>query len=1208
MSLLDRIHERVLIVDGAMGTQIQGLGLTDSDFGGPAFRMLTDILTFSHPDAVIDIHLSYLRAGAHAIETNTFGASPLRLSEYDLRELDVSRFAPVPGNLDLRCLTCDEFAYHLSRRAAEIACQAIELYRRESGFDRRDLFVLGVAGPSNRVLSSTDADLRRSSFDEIVANFYCQTRGLLDGGADAILFETQQDILEAKAGILGARKAIRESGKRTPVLCQVSVDAFSRMPIFNTDIHAALVAVQGLGIGAFGINCSIGPDLMAKTVETLSRVCPLPISVVPNAGLPVSEGGRTVFKFPPDRMAALLKEYVVEFGAAIVGGCCGTTPEHIAALAEAIGDTVPARRTPDRRVYVSGPQQAVLVDSAKGLFLIGERLNVRGSKKVRDAVENDSGIDHGALEEVVHDQVHELGLRVIDVCMDSNVVDTTETLKEVVHRQTTDFSGAMCLDSFSVEALIEAIKVYPGLPILNSISLEEVEPGVTKLDALLRATAEHHPMYIALATGPEGPAATAEGKADLAREIMARAAGYGVAPSQLFMDVNVFPIGSESDEAMNFALESLDAIPRIKAIHPDLWTICGVGNLTTGLAQKPYLRTVLTSIWLDEARQRGLDAVIINPNHYVVAADLDRRDYDLGRRVILEHDMDAFAALETIAEEKKGGQTSRRTSYDDLPPEQAICEKIKDGFKQREHGAVEVAGRTYRYADRIVRQATEVVSRHAPLDFINTHLMVAMNELGEGFARGEVSLPHLLKSADVMKQVMGFLEEYMRVSSGADAPGQLVRKGTVVLGTVYQDVHSIGKDLARTLLENYGYRVIDLGVMTPLDRYVDAAREHGADAIGMSALLVQTSNHMITVSRMMVEQGLAHIPVLIGGAPVNDRHAAYVAMAGSDDPARMRRNVFYCATAMDGVNVMNALMSGRDRDVEAFLETNRVRLLKSFARAERKAQQDEELLRSLPRRTVSFEHHALPPEPWVAYQVVRCTLKEFRPHIDRKTLFALNWKFGGATSRSRRGETPQKLETLFDEWIEHADHEKWVQPMGIWGIFPCRSEGDDVVVYDPVDFKTEMARFRFDVVIGGDRKDIVSGAQYFYPHTSDRFDAVGLQITTSGPQVDHQINKFRQDGDSEACLYLQGLSDRVAEDMAEHVHGLMRARLGFGPKHGIRWSPGYPAVTETAYNKVILDLLHADTLIGIRATEAGEFSPPGSTAALVCFHPDAKYT
>ncbi|MFO7975684.1 MAG: homocysteine S-methyltransferase family protein, partial [Candidatus Hydrogenedentota bacterium] len=1165
MHFLEALKEQILVFDGATGTEIQARGLSERDFGGSEYSMFTDLITFSRPDVLADIHRQYYAAGAHAIETNSFGASPFRLSEYDFRNLDLTHFAPLPFEQDIRTLSYEDFAYQLSKRAVEIACEARADYMRDTGYDGRPLYVIGSAGPSNRVVSSTEADLKRATFDEMVANFRVQVLGLIDGGADVILFETQQDILETKAAVMGARSAMEERGKRLPIMCQVTVDAFSKMQIFNTDIHAALVTMVGIGIDTFGINCSIGPDLMAKTVEKLAQFSPLPISVIPNAGLPVSENGRTVFKFPPDEMAEYLSRYVGEFGVNIIGGCCGTTPKHIEAMTAAVAGIRPTPRTPERTIFVSGPQQAVPLDSSDGLIMIGERLNVRGSKAVREAVEGDGPIDHHVLEEVIREQTVDLGVRIIDICMDSNVVDTAAALKEVVHKQTTDFIGAMSLDSFSIDALLEAVKVYPGRPIINSISMEEVEEGVTKADAILKATAAHHPMYIALATGPKGPGATGQQKVALAKQLVECAAQHGVTPDQLLLDMNVFPIGSESEEGMNFALESLEAIAGIKAIDEDLFTTCGVGNLTNGLAAKPYMRKVLTSVWLDEARKRGLDAAIVNPNHYVFVQDLDPADYKLGLRVILEHDMDAFEALEDIADRRKGVEVTRRSSYDELSPEEAICAKIKDGYKQRSEGVVELDGNEFSYNDRIVLQTAEAMQRHDPLEFINTHLMKAMNDLGDGFARGEVSLPHLLKSADVMKQVMGFLEAYMKRSAGMDVHDKVEYKGTIVLGTVHQDVHSIGKDLAKTLFENYGYRVIDLGVMTPLQAYIDAAKEHKVTAIGMSALLVQTSNHMIAVSRMMAEQGLGDLPILLGGAPVNWRHAAYVAMAGQDDAAKIRPNVFYCPTAMDGVNVMNKWVSTREQ--ASILEPNREKLLSNLERAKQTRDRDAQLLRELPPRIISFEKYRVPDSPWFRSETLHYSLRQLAPYLDTKTLFALNWKFGGTTSRQKRGETPEKLNTLFEEWINKADKAQWVRPQGVYGIYPCQSEGDEVIVYDPEHIDAELCRFGFTRVLGARRKDTICAAQYFYPRESGKMDAIGVQLTTSGAQVEAQIADFKAQGDSEAALYLQGLSDRVAEDMADRVHALLRDRFGAAPDRGIRWSPGYPAMADSHYNK-----------------------------------------
>lgn len=1207
MKFLDALKSHVLVLDGAMGTMIQDLSLTDIDFGGGEFRMLSDLITFSRPRELQEIHLKYFRSGANAVETNTFGASRLRLEEYDFKRLDTQAFAGIPTGLKLQDLSYDDFAYHLNRRAGEIARAALNQHKQDADYDGRPLFVVGSIGPSNWVLTSTNANLRRGNFDQILDNFYNQALGLIDGGCDVLLFETQQDPLELKAAIHGGQKAMREKGISLPIIAQVTVDPYAKMQIFNTDILAVMATVQGIGIDVFGINCSIGPDLMAKTVARLAQECSLPISVIPNAGLPVSENGRTVFKFTPDDLAAHLLRFVDEYGVNLVGGCCGTTPSHIAAIARVMHGKSPKPRAVKKRILISGPQNAVEIDSSVGLVRIAERLNVRGSKKVKDAVEGRDTIDFEVLEEVLNEQIKDLGATIVDVCMDSNQVNTEEVLVQVVQKLTTDFAGAMCLDSFSVEALLEAIRVYPGRPIINSISMEEYSPGLDKIDAVVSRTHQHNPIYIGLATGPKGPGATATEKVDLARQIFEKCRDkYGVRADQIIIDVNAFPIGAESDERMNFALESIRAIPLVKKIHPDLKVSMGVGNLTTGLGKKPYMRKVLTSVFVDEARKAGLDAAIINPDHYVPAESLDAKDVALALKVILERDMDAFAKLEVIAEERKGGPAAKKLAYDDMPLEQSICQKVKDGFKQRVPGRVSVGNFNYDYADVVVVQVAEALKIHKPLDFINLHLMVAMKELGDGFGRGEVSLPHLLKSADVMKQAMGYIEAYMRHESGTDPHDEIQYKGTVVVGTVYQDVHSIGKDLVKTLLENYGYRVIDLGVQTPLARFIEEAKAHNADAIGMSALLVQTSNHMITVAQMLQEAGLYKTDILIGGAPVNWRHAAYVSLHGQDNPDLMLPNVFYCPSGMDGVNTMNQLKESPEKR-KAMYASNLEKLKWNYEHAVRRKAEEEHLLKTLPRRQVSLVGITPREKYFTAPTRITMSLADLRPHIETKTLFSLNWRFGGTSSWEKKGVDDRKLELLLTDWIRMCDDKGWVVPQGAYGIFPCQSHDDEVVIYDPKNLSQEIARIPFTVVIGGKKEDVFSVAQYFLPRSSGRFDAIGLQISTGGVAVDAQIEKFKADHDSESAHLLQGLSDRVAEDVAGYLHQLMRARFGLKPNQGQRYSPGYPALREIKVNRVIADVLGAFQSLNVKLTDACEFDPPGTTGAVVCFHPQAAY-
>jgi 5-methyltetrahydrofolate--homocysteine methyltransferase len=1012
--------------------------------------------------------------------------------------------------------------------------------------------------------------------------------------------------LELKAAIHGGQRAMGERGVKLPIMAQVTVDAFGKMQIFNTDILSVLTTVQGIGIDVFGINCSIGPDLMRATVKKLSRFCPVAISVVPNAGLPVAEAGKTVFKLTPEELAAHLAEFVSVYGVNIVGGCCGTRPDHIRAIAAAVKGRKPAARVPEKKLFVSGPQNAVELDSSSALIRIGERLNVRGSLKVRQAVEEAKKVKFDALEEVVNEQVRDLGVPVIDVCMDSNLVNTEDMLVRVIQEMTTDFSGAMCIDSFSVEALLRAVEVYPGRPILNSISLEEYAPGLDKIDAVVGPTRQHDPVYVALTTGPQGPAITAEDKRDLAKKIFVKCRDkYGIRADQLIVDVNAFPIGSESDERVNFAMESLRAIPLVKALHPDLKLSMGVGNLTNGLASRPYMRQVLTSVFVDEARKVGLDAAIINPNHYVPVSSLDPHDYALALKVIQNRDMEAFAELEEIAERKKGGPGVKKLAYDALGLEEAICAKIKDGFKQRQAGEARLADFTYTYQDTIVAQVATALQKHAPLDFVNRYLMAAMKELGDGFGRGEVSLPHLLKSADVMKHAMAFIEAFLHHQSGQDVHQQLSYKGVVVLGTVYQDVHSIGKDLVKTLLENYGYRVIDLGVQAPLQLFLDKAREHDACAIGMSALLVQTSNHMITVAKMLREQGLEHLHVLIGGAPVSYRHAAYVSMWGQGDPDKLIPNVFYCPSGMDGVNVMNQLLESPAR-CEGLMGENAAKLRWHYQQALRASAKEEELLKTLPRRKVAFTGRASQAKPF-RLQVWRKTLAEIAAHLDVKTLFALHWNYGGHKSWAKKGVSEGSLKKQLAEWVRRCDASGWVSPAAACGLYPCYAEGDAVVLLDPSGGDEELTRIPFSVVIGGKKEDVFSLAQYFRGREAGGRDLIGIQITTGGAAADVQVQKFKDEGDMASALLLQGLSDRVAEDMAQIAHDHLRGLVGVPAKVGVRYSPGYPGLKEIHVNRTIFELLGASKHLGISLTAAAEFSPTGTTAAVVCFHPQAGY-
>jgi len=1181
---LGYVKDHVVFIDGAMGTMIQQLGLTPADFGGDAYLMLSDLLSFSRPDDLMDIHLQYLRAGAHAIETNTFGASALRLEEYDFSDLDTTAFRGVPEGVDLSSLSSHEMAREMSLAATAVARRAVEAHKADADYDGRPLYVVGSIGPSNYVLSPTDADLKRGTWELIEENFFHQVTALMDGGVDILLFETQQDILELKAAVSGAKRAMEAKGVRLPLMAQVTVNEFSRMQIFNTDIVAASTTIAACGVDVFGINCSIGPDLMEPTIKKLAETQEIPISVLPNAGMPESEFGRTVYKLGPDLFADQMEKFVKEYGVNMVGGCCGTSPNHIRAISERLKGVAPARRKPDGLLRLSGPQDSVVIEEGS-LLRIGERLNVRGSKKVRDAVESDGPMDVDALAEVVREQIEDLGTSVLDVCMDSNVVSTPEVLPAVIQAMTGDFRGVMSIDSFDPEALAEGVKAYPGRPLINSISMESVEGGISKAEQILKTTAFHSPLYIGLCADDTGPAQKSDEKVRIAKSMVAVCGKYGIAPRQLFVDINAFPIGSESEEGLNFALESLNSIPKIKALAPGLKTTIGVSNLTNGLAKKPYMRMVLTSVFLDEGKKLGLDAAIVNPNHYVPVESIDKKDYELALAIILKRDMDAFTDLEEVAEAKSGLRKVKKKNYDDLPAGEAVCERIKDGVREARPGTLTVRGTEFVYKDAVVLQAAEALKTIEPIDFISDHLMVAMEELGARFARGEVSLPHLLKSADVMKQVMIYIEAVLGTSEG----GAVTYKGTLVLGTVFQDVHSIGKDLTRTLLENYGYRVIDLGVQVPLVDFIETAKREKADAIGMSSLLVQTAGHMITVAAMAKAENL-DIPILIGGAPVNMKHAASVAMAGDENPETMRKDVFYCDSSMTCVNVMENLC-GEKR--ERFIAANGEVLKAAIGKKSKVNPAD------LPPLAISFEG--------LTDSICHGTMT-FVPRVEdiplnRKSLLALNWREGSRTKRRERGLTDEAADAEIDAWIKDAGDNGWVVPKGRVALYPCNSDGDDLVIYDPDAHGVELCRISMPLMSVHGKQ--VSLARYFRPTEDGLSDVVGFQMATAGLPSAKQVAAFQKTNESASAHLLQGVADRVAEDFAACLNDRIKKMAGFSNGTGKRFSPGYPGVNIEA-NRQIFDLLRGESL-GAVLTDAGGFYPTSSTAALVCFHPEVKY-
>ena len=1166
MNFLETIKKQIIVMDGAMGTMIQSLNLSDDDFGGKEFNILYDILVFSKKSSLKKMHTAYFKAGANCVETNTFGSNPFRLQEFNFKNINKKNLSDLPADFNINKADIKDISYKLSLLSSKTAKEALNDYKKLKEYDGRPLFVIGSIGPSNYVLSPTKAELKKSTFDEIKANFYIQAKGLIDGGCDVLLFETQQDVLELKAGIFGAQEAIRESKKKIPIMAQVTVDEFSRMQIFGTKIESVITTLSDIGIDTLGINCSLGPELMEDAIKKLSLYSKLPISVLPNAGMPILKQGIPVYDIAPKVFTKYLKNYITKYGINIVGGCCGTNPTHIKELASAVKDIKPKKREVSDKEFISGPQERVSLDSTKDIIRIGERLNVRGSKIVKQAVELETKVDFNALEKVASNQTKELGLKVLDVCMDSNIVNTQKTLGDVIYNLCIDFDGALSIDSFETQSLIEAVKKYPGKPIINSVSIEKIDKKESKIDIVLKQTACHSPYYVIMLADEEGPAKTCAKKIEIAEKSIKECKKYGVTPSQLFVDINAFPIGSETNKEENFALESLKSIKGIKKLNHKIKTIIGVGNLTNGLAKKAYMRLVLTSVFLDEGKKLGLDAAIVNPSHYVPVESIDKKDYKLGQQIILKKDMTAFEKLEEIAE-KKVGIKKKTVSYEKLTVKEKIYNKIKEARKEHQKGKVKVENLSFNYEDKIVLDVAEALKELKPLELINEYLIPAMKDIGDDFAEGKVSLPHLLKSADLMKYSMEFIENYMQKKEGRKLKK---KRGLIVLGTVYQDVHSIGKDLTKTLFENYNYEVIDLGVQIEPETFVSTIKKSKADAIGMSALLVQTASHMLTVSEIMSKENI-DIPILIGGAPINKNFAVDVAMAGKESVKEIKSNVFYCASSMDGINVLEKLNSNKKEEV---LEKNKKELTEIYKKVKEKK---KEIL-PLKKRAIKLNDKKLPDLNFK----IETVKKEWNiENLNIKALHSINWKL-------------KKIlpEEEISEWIEMAKKENITNAVGKIAFFECNSDGKDLIIYKP-GTNEEIEKISFKKLISKDKKEYYYISSYFLPKKKKKKDIVGFLISRAGIPNKEIKNRL----DNEASFMLTGISNRIAEDMANFLHQKI-AKKSLDKKLTSRYSPGYSALS-IKNNKVIYKLLKANK-IGIGITEAGEFLPLSTTAAIVC--------
>jgi len=1197
---LETLRSRILIYDGAMGTSIQAYDLGAEAFGGPTYAGCNDYLVITRPDLVAEIHRSFLAVGVDVIETNTFRSNRLTLREYQLQDRVIE----------------------INRAAAELARRCADAFATPE----RPRFVAGSIGPSGYLPSTNDPLLGQITYAELADVFREQAVGLLLGGVDVLLIETSQDILEVKAAVEGLKRARAEVGRRVPMQVQVSLDTSGRM-LLGTDISAILAILEPLGIDVIGLNCSTGPDYMREPVRYLTSHTHLPVSVIPNAGLPLNVDGCAIYPMKPRPMAEQLAEFVTEFGVNIVGGCCGTTPEHLSEIIAHVEGFNPWPNRPhppsgspvesgewaiDDRPRLASAMRAIEMAQEPPPLLVGERVNTLGSRKVKQLLLND---EYDPVLDIARGQV-EGGAHVLDVCVATTErTDEDRQMHRLVKLLQQSVEAPLVIDTTEPDVVRAALETYPGRAVINSIHMEN---GRKKIEAVVPLARQHGTALVAMCIDEQGQAETAQRKVEVAKKIYAIVVGeYGLNPSDLIFDTLVFPITTGQAQYRNAAVEVIKAIRRIKAELPGVFTILGVSNISFGL--KTEARHVLNSVFLHHAVEAGLDMAIVNPAHITPYAEISPQHRALMDDLIFNRDEDALArvieAFETYTAVEAGGgapaadPTEGMTVFERL--HWRILHRKKEGIEADIDEAVATALAMGLVGDEdapgrdvpvgpLSDASTDIsdpkgTDRHA-VWVLNNVLLPAMKEVGDKFGAGELILPFVLQSAEAMKRAVARLERYLEKLEGAT-------KGTVVIATVFGDVHDIGKNLVGTILSNNGYTVVDLGKQVPVNTIIDAAIEHNATAIGLSALLVSTSKQMPIVISEFHKRSLP-FPVLIGGAAIN-RRFGYRALFPEPGVA-YEPGVFYCADAFEGLATMDAI-TGPARD--AFVTELKRKAIEGLEQAATLAARRDEMAAKIAGARSGVEPllpTQIPTPPFWGATVVppkAIALHEVWEHFDLETLYRLHW--GG---RGKRGEEWEQLvRELFEPTLKRFQQElartRWLDLGIAYGYFPARSAGNTIIVYDPKDHNRELFRWEFPRQEG--RLGLCL-ADYIVPQSSGAIDVLPLQVVTAGPQATERLEAAQARGDYTEAYHVHGFTTELAEALAAWNNARIRKELGLPDERGLRYSWGYPACPDMSHHEQLLQVLPAEA-IGVRLTSGYQLTPEQSTAALIIHHPAAIY-
>ncbi|MFN8017714.1 MAG: methionine synthase [Acidimicrobiales bacterium] len=1170
-SFLDLVAQRVVVYDGATGTWLQTQNLTADDYGGDALEGCTDYLGITRPDVVAALHTAYFEVGADVVETNTFGAFGVPLAEYDMAER----------------------AHEISLANARIAREVAD------GFSTPDRkrYVAGSLGPGTKAPS-----LGQIRFAELRDHYQVAAEGLLEGGVDLFILETHFDLLAVKAAVIGVRRAMAKVGRQVPIQAQVTMELTGRM-LVGTEIGAALASIEPLGIDIIGLNCATGPTEMGEHVRHLSKHARTPISVLPNAGLPSVVEGKMHYDLTPEELRDHQRRFVEELGVQVIGGCCGTTPEFISLLAEMAPGLTPAPRTPVHEPSVASIYSAVPLRQDLSTLMIGERTNANGSKKFREAMLEG---DYDTCTAMATQQVKE-GAHVLDVCVDYVGRDGTGDMDEVAGRFATQANAPLVLDSTEPDVIEAGLQWIGGRAILNSANLEDGDADGSRLDRVFKLAKEYGAAVICLCIDEEGQARDVEWKVRVARRIADLAVNrYGLANEDLIFDALTFPLSTGDDDLRRDAIETMEAIARIKEEIPGCFTTLGLSNVSFGLSAAS--RHVLNSVFLAECVKHGLDSAIVHASKILPLSRIPDEQRDVAMDLIYDRRAAAGALsggdegydplakfLEVFADVTV--QKDEREDRSGWPVTQRLHHRIIDGDREGLTDDLDLA-----MAEGI-----------PPLEIINEHLLGGMKVVGELFGSGEMQLPFVLQSAETMKAAVAHLEPHMeKVADGEDAS-----KGRIVLATVKGDVHDIGKNLVDIILTNNGYEVHNIGIKISISEMIEKALEVDAHAIGMSGLLVKSTLIMRENLEELNARELADIPVLLGGAALT---RSYVER---DLREVYEGRLFYGKDAFEGLRVMDRLGEIRRDPGADDPEWGRVPST-STVRARAGIEERDDTDVELPERSpeVEADNPVFVP-PFIGSRIVKgISLDDIAGYLNETALFRNQWGF-----RPNDGESDddfkERLRAELRDQLAKARADDLLVPQVVYGYWPANGDGTDVVVWQDDARTTELARFGFP---RSTREPHLCIADFFRPLSGGddgkgELDYVAFMIVTMGERVSERTAELFKTDQYQEYLLLHGLGVEMAEALAELWHRRIREELGYadedGPNlqglfrqqyRGGRYSWGYPACPDLEDNETVARLLEAER-IGIVVNEdtGFQFQPEQSTSAIICHHPKAKY-